>query len=344
MLLTNKWFERQLSLLVSAAGMSFKGSIMPPLKVLMLLGFAAFIAACTTPPGGGSGSPSTPGSPLPTPPSGGGAPSPPGQQPPTPPSPSPSSGDSGDSDPSFETPDGKPADASESKEGAEGEQGAESADGGEADSPPPEWEDDETADEPEEPNEDGVTFEDPPKGGAEQADPNFEEPDFESQGGLTEQELEELEKELDETLGDFDEEIEREQTYAEERANENASEETLGNVGTFEDYSEEDDGNAKGKGRSQSSAASSSDSSQSGEGGEGGAGGAGGEGGTKRQGNNPAQDVADDQERVKDEPDVVDNRANDDIVARQIREAAEQETDPELKKKLWEEYRNYKRQ
>ena len=33
---------------------------------------------------------------------------------------------------------------------------------------------------------------------------------------------------------------------------------------------------------------------------------------------------------------------NDDVVARQIREAAEKETDPVLKKKLWEEYRKYK--
>jgi hypothetical protein len=32
----------------------------------------------------------------------------------------------------------------------------------------------------------------------------------------------------------------------------------------------------------------------------------------------------------------------DDIVARQLREAAEKETDPELKKKLWEEYYKYK--
>ena len=32
----------------------------------------------------------------------------------------------------------------------------------------------------------------------------------------------------------------------------------------------------------------------------------------------------------------------DDIVARQLREAAEKESDPELKKKLWEEYRKYK--
>ena len=33
---------------------------------------------------------------------------------------------------------------------------------------------------------------------------------------------------------------------------------------------------------------------------------------------------------------------NDDVVARQIREAAEKETDPELKKKLWAEYKKYK--
>ncbi len=33
---------------------------------------------------------------------------------------------------------------------------------------------------------------------------------------------------------------------------------------------------------------------------------------------------------------------DDDIVARQLREAAEQETDPELRSKLWEEYRRYK--
>ena len=34
--------------------------------------------------------------------------------------------------------------------------------------------------------------------------------------------------------------------------------------------------------------------------------------------------------------------SNDDVVARQLREAAQKETDPELKKKLWEEYRRYK--
>jgi hypothetical protein len=37
------------------------------------------------------------------------------------------------------------------------------------------------------------------------------------------------------------------------------------------------------------------------------------------------------------------NRQDDDIVARQLREAAEKETDPELKEKLWKEYEAYKK-
>jgi len=35
-------------------------------------------------------------------------------------------------------------------------------------------------------------------------------------------------------------------------------------------------------------------------------------------------------------------QTDDDIVARQLREAAEKETDPELRKKLWQEYKKYK--
>ena len=35
--------------------------------------------------------------------------------------------------------------------------------------------------------------------------------------------------------------------------------------------------------------------------------------------------------------------SGDDVVARQLREAAERETDPELKARLWEEYRRYRR-
>lgn len=42
------------------------------------------------------------------------------------------------------------------------------------------------------------------------------------------------------------------------------------------------------------------------------------------------------------QPPGIPDGSDDDVVARQLREAAEQETDPELRRKLWEEYRNYK--
>lgn len=42
-------------------------------------------------------------------------------------------------------------------------------------------------------------------------------------------------------------------------------------------------------------------------------------------------------------PQDVADASGDDIVARQLREAAMAETDPELAKKLWDEYRDYKR-
>ncbi len=40
--------------------------------------------------------------------------------------------------------------------------------------------------------------------------------------------------------------------------------------------------------------------------------------------------------------DIPDGR-DDDIVARQLREAAMKETDPELRERLWDEYRKYKK-
>ena len=48
------------------------------------------------------------------------------------------------------------------------------------------------------------------------------------------------------------------------------------------------------------------------------------------------------QTTIEGQPNDVPDGSDDDIVARQFREAAERETDPETKKKLWEEYRNYK--
>jgi hypothetical protein len=42
-------------------------------------------------------------------------------------------------------------------------------------------------------------------------------------------------------------------------------------------------------------------------------------------------------------PDDIESGADDDIIARQLREAAMKEPDPELREKLWDEYRKYKR-
>jgi hypothetical protein len=61
-------------------------------------------------------------------------------------------------------------------------------------------------------------------------------------------------------------------------------------------------------------------------------GGGGGVGGGARGGNGPSTVPAD-----------IPDGKDDDIVARQLREAAMKETDPELRERLWEEYRQYKK-
>jgi hypothetical protein len=49
----------------------------------------------------------------------------------------------------------------------------------------------------------------------------------------------------------------------------------------------------------------------------------------------------DSEDRPPIPPDVGDG-SDDDIIARQLREAAMSEEDPELREKLWDEYRAYK--
>ena len=44
---------------------------------------------------------------------------------------------------------------------------------------------------------------------------------------------------------------------------------------------------------------------------------------------------------IRDRPDDIPSGNNDDVVARQIREAAMNEPDPELREALWDEYRRY---
>ena len=42
------------------------------------------------------------------------------------------------------------------------------------------------------------------------------------------------------------------------------------------------------------------------------------------------------------EPEYIPDGNNDDVVARQLREAAMREPDPEVRERLWNEYRKYK--
>ena len=57
----------------------------------------------------------------------------------------------------------------------------------------------------------------------------------------------------------------------------------------------------------------------------------------------PSGDGGGKQAGVDGIPEDIADGSDDDVVARQLREAAMQETDPELRARLWEEYRRYKR-
>jgi len=108
--------------------------------------------------------------------------------------------------------------------------------------------------------------------------------------------------------------------------------------------------------RIKAAAPHTSDSSGQGGGQGGGADGGGAAGGTGQQGADSMDGSADgasgqqqgagsgNQQRTTrtGTPRDIPDGSDDDVVARQLREAAEKETDPELKKKLWEEYRKYK--
>jgi len=66
-------------------------------------------------------------------------------------------------------------------------------------------------------------------------------------------------------------------------------------------------------------------------------------GGQRQGGNADGSERSGNDGSDSDRPPDIGDGSDDDVVARQLREAAEKETDPELKKKLWEEYRRYKR-
>lgn len=147
-----------------------------------------------------------------------------------------------------------------------------------------------------------------------------------------------IDRRLDETLGTFDKEIRKEQEKnAADRDARNAANAAGAGSGDTESSDSKKDGDAAGtagtegpnKGDRKSRAGDlKSDKDRNGNGsGDGGSGNAGGKDqGAPGSTGNPIPDGSD-----------------DDVVARRLRKAAEAETDPELKEKLWKEYVEYKK-
>jgi hypothetical protein len=159
-----------------------------------------------------------------------------------------------------------------------------------------------------------------------------------------------IDRELDRSLGVFDETLRREQrVIAQARGARDGSgsggagPDTEGSSG-FRGGSDGGDsaqgagaGSGGSAGRRSGGAGGQEGGESQGQGGDGsrGAGqrgGGGGYGGGPAGGAGPMTAPAD-----------IPDGSDDDIVARQLREAAMKETDPELREKLWQEYRNYKK-
>jgi len=144
-------------------------------------------------------------------------------------------------------------------------------------------------------------------------------------------EAEQLNRELDESLGRFDGtlqgERERIQARAEDTGDSAAQDESIALLdpdATAEESSGGNYGNVQEGGSGSATAGDSSSGSGMSPG-----------GGTGRKGDYEHTAAAN-----TVPPDIPDG-SDDDVVARQIREAAMKERDPELREKLWDEYRKY---
>jgi hypothetical protein len=144
-------------------------------------------------------------------------------------------------------------------------------------------------------------------------------------GGGDPEQAEQLGKELDKSLGEFDESLGQEQREISSttRNTEGFDTGTGGNRGGSISLGEQAAGAMAGAGSS------------------GGGSGAGGDS-PGEVGGGEALAGLDQQEVAKRTPDDIEALIDDDIVAKQLREAALVEEDPELRERLWDEYRKYK--
>ena len=151
-----------------------------------------------------------------------------------------------------------------------------------------------------------------------------------------------IDRKLDDSLGTLDKEIRKEQEKTAQERDARAAA-NAGNTGTAET---DGDADAKKDGDLSSAGTADNEGPQDGKDGKGSK-----DGKSTRPG-----DLKSDKQRKEGEgnnsggaqgsgsaaPSIPDG-SDDDIVARRLRKAAEQETDPELKEKLWKEYVEYKK-
>jgi hypothetical protein len=145
-----------------------------------------------------------------------------------------------------------------------------------------------------------------------------------------------IDRRFDETFAVFDERMRTEQeTISQERAGRAGSAGGSGAEGAEGREGQEGQEGREGQ-EGQEGQGSGGAASEGGQGGDvaagsGSQGGGGGVGGGAKGGGGP-----------RDVPSDIPDGRDDDIVARQLREAAMTETAPELRERLWEEYRKYK--
>ncbi|MCJ7451421.1 MAG: hypothetical protein MUO39_02965 [Steroidobacteraceae bacterium] len=144
-----------------------------------------------------------------------------------------------------------------------------------------------------------------------------------------------IDRRFDETFAVFDERMRKEQETASQQRASRGSGEVAGAGGESGASGEGGDtGSGQDPGTGESGQAGSGESGGRGQTAGSGSntpGGGGGYGGGAKGGAGPNTVPAD-----------IPDGSDDDIVARQLREAAMKETDPELRERLWDEYRKYK--
>lgn len=158
-----------------------------------------------------------------------------------------------------------------------------------------------------------------------------QEPQKKSNVETSEERKEKLDKKLDESLSEFDALILKEQEILEKRREEGAAAGAGGGAGKAEvgggaeggEDGEEAAETAEGSGGSPDRPSGEEVASEA----------------TEEEASSESETAEVSNGRIP--PDVGDG-SDDDIVARQLREAAMKEEDPELREKLWDEYRAYK--